>query len=127
MSSAVLDASALIAWLRREPGADRLKGRIAGALVSSVNIAEVHSKLVADGTDEDDAWKQIQYLGCESVVFGDALARAAGGMARRTKPYGLSLGDRACLALAIQRNATVYTADRAWSGLSLGIKIEVLR
>jgi PIN domain nuclease of toxin-antitoxin system len=44
-----------------------------------------------------------------------------------TKPYGLSLGDRACLALAIQRNATVYTTDRDWSKLSIGIKIEVIR
>jgi PIN domain nuclease of toxin-antitoxin system len=46
---------------------------------------------------------------------------------RITRPYGLSLGDRACLALAIRRKATVYTTDAAWKNLNLGIEVEVIR
>jgi PIN domain nuclease of toxin-antitoxin system len=127
MVDLVVDSSAMIAWLQGEPGVDRLGNCFPGALVSSVNLAEVQTKLISWGDRDSNAWARSRYLGCQSVPFDDLQAKTAGSLVRMTKPYGLSLGDRACLALAIQRNATVYTTDRDWSKLSIGIKIEVIR
>ena len=68
-----------------------------------------------------------RWLRCESVPFDEVQARLAGELVAQTRPYGLSLGDRACLALAIQRKATVYTTDAAWKKLNLPIEVEVIR
>ena len=117
----------MLAVLWGEVGANRGVAALADCIVSSVNLAEVHTKLVDCGRDEAIAWADILTLGLQSVPFDDALARAVGALVRTTRSDGLSLGDRACLALAIDRKATVYTADRAWKSLNLGIKIEVIR
>jgi PIN domain nuclease of toxin-antitoxin system len=123
----VLDASALMVMLRGEAGAERVAACLPQAIVSTVNLAEVVTKLVSSGIGEQLAWWHIAELECESVPFDDEQARMAGGLVKLTKPFGLSLGDRACLALALQRKATAYTTDRAWKNLSLGIEIEVIR
>jgi ribonuclease VapC len=123
----VLDASALMVMLRGEAGAERVAACLPRAIVSTVNLAEVVTKLVSAGIGEQLAWWHIAELECESVPFDDEQARMAGGLVKLTKPFGLSLGDRACLALALQRKATAYTTDRAWKNLSLGIEIEVIR
>jgi PIN domain nuclease of toxin-antitoxin system len=73
------------------------------------------------------ARRQISALQCEICPLDLSQARLASEMIWDTKPLGLSVGDRACLALAIQRKARVYTADRIWSKLSLGIEIQVIR
>jgi ribonuclease VapC len=125
--SDVFDASALLALMRNEPGADVVSARLSEAIISTVNQAEVQSKLVAAGLSEQEAWRHILEIGCESAPFDEAQARIAGGLIRVTRPYGLSLGDRACLALALQRQATVYTTDAAWKKLGLGIQVEVIR
>jgi PIN domain nuclease of toxin-antitoxin system len=117
----------VLAVLRVETGASRVVGVLADSIVSSVNLAEVQTKLVDGGMDEEVSWSQIVNMRMRSVPFDDALARKAGALVRSTRPFGLSLGDRACLALAIDRKATVYTADRAWKSLNLGIRIEVIR
>jgi PIN domain nuclease of toxin-antitoxin system len=127
MASAVLDASAILVWLQNERGADRLAGCFPGALVSSVNLAEVQTKLVATGDDALVAWRKIQFLGLESVPFDDDQAQEAGNMAKLTKKFGLSLGDRACLVLAARRHLKAMTADRPWKNLPLPIEIEVIR
>lgn len=127
MASAVLDASALMALIRGEPGADRVAGYLPEAVISTVNQAEVQTKLVAAGLEEQLAWWHIAEAGCLAVPFDEDHARIAGGLVEVTRPLGLSLGDRACLALAIQRQATAYTTDRAWKTLDLGIEIEVIR
>jgi PIN domain nuclease of toxin-antitoxin system len=126
-SPAVLDASALIALMRHEKGAAMVAACLSRAVVSTVNQAEVQTKLVSVGLDEREAWWHIAEIGCQSVPFDEEQARIAGGLVRITRPYGLSLGDRACLALAIQRKAAVYTTDAAWKNLSLGIGVEVIR
>jgi PIN domain nuclease of toxin-antitoxin system len=118
---AVLDTSALMAVLRDEPGAVRVAPLLESGLVSSVNLAEVQTKLVLAGLEDQLAWWHIDELKCQSVPFDDGQALIAGSLARTTKPYGLSLGDRACLALAIQRKATVYTTDAVWKNLDLGV------
>jgi len=126
-SLAVLDASALMALIRGEPGADTVVSCLSRAIISTVNQAEVQTKLVSAGIDEALAWWHIAEARCPSVAFDEAQARIAGGLVSVTRPYGLSLGDRACLALAIQRKAAVYTADAAWKKLGLSIEINVIR
>ena len=125
--SAVLDASALMALLRGETGADAVAACLSRAVVSAVNQAEVQAMLVSAGMEEQVAWWHIAELKCESTPFDEDQARIAGGLVKITQPFGLSLGDRACLALAIQRQATALTTDRAWKNLNLGIEIEVIR
>jgi ribonuclease VapC len=117
----------VLAFLRAERGGDRVGDLLPGALIGAVNLAEVHTKLVASGDEEQSAWWDIRALGCESAAFDEDQARIAGGLAAITRPLGLSLGDRACLALAIQRRATVYTTDRIWKSLALPIEVEVIR
>ena len=127
MSDVVLDASALMALLRGEEGADKVLACLSRAVISTVNQAEVQTKLVASGLDEQLAWWHIDELGCPSVPFDEQQARAAGGLVKVTQPLGLPLGDRACLALALERKAVVYTTDKVWANLALGMQIEVIR
>lgn len=126
-SLAVLDASALLALIRGEPGADIVASCLSRAIIGAVNQAEVQTKLVSAGIDEALAWWHIAEARCPSVPFDEDQARIAGALVRVTRPYGLSLGDRACLALALQRKAAVYTADAAWKNLGLSIEVNVIR
>lgn len=123
----VLDASALMAVLRGEEGAEAVVACLSRAIISTVNLAEVQTKLVAAGIEEGAAWWHIAELGCASVPFDEGQVRIAGGLVTVTRSYGLSLGDRACLALAIQRRAEVFTTDRIWKNLPLEIDISVIR
>ncbi len=123
----VLDASAVLALLKREPGAERVRAVLDRAILGAVNVAEVHSKLVDLGLTRDAAEARIRFLGCTIFAFNENQAIEAGSLVAQTRSFGLSLGDRACLALAIERKATVYTTDRIWKSLNLGIEIEVIR
>lgn len=123
----VLDASVILAVIFQEPGSENVLPVMKGALLSTVNLAEIHTRLLLGGASADFAWSRLLGLGCEVRFFDDAQARLAGELITITRPYGLSLGDRACLALAMQRQATVYTTDHAWKNLPLDLKIEVIR
>jgi len=128
MNSVVLDASALMTMLNQEPGADQLTPDIlVNAVSSTVNLAEVQSKLVNRGLPSNQAWVATLNSVSEAVAFTAEHARLAGNLIAETRPLGLSLGDRACLALAIDLKASVYTADRSWRNLKLGIRIHVIR
>ena len=128
MSRIVLDASALLTLLNQEPGAEKLTPELLTNSVSStVNLAEVQSKLVALGIKAEDAWQAILAPLRQSVDFDQEQARIAGGLITETRQFGLSLGDRACLALGIVMKAPVYTADRLWKNLKIGIRIHVVR
>jgi ribonuclease VapC len=116
-----------MALLRGETGAGKAAAVLDIAVISSVNLAEVQTKLVDAGMSEEAAWRHIAWVGCATVAFNDDHAHVAGSLIRITRPFGLSLGDRVCLALAIERKATVYTTDRLWKNLDLGIDIEVIR
>jgi PIN domain nuclease of toxin-antitoxin system len=123
-----LDASAVLAILDGEAGAEKLTPRLLSeATVSTVNLAEVQGKLVSRGLDPDDAWEAAVSPIRKPEVFTSAQARIAGDLVAQTRQLGLSLGDRACLALGIALGAPVYTADRSWKGLRLGIRIHHLR
>jgi PIN domain nuclease of toxin-antitoxin system len=113
--------------LLNETGAQRVATLTQGALLSTVNLSESHGRLLRSGFPENEAWFQIVSLQCEVCPFDQLMARKTAQLLKTTQMLGLSLGDRACLALAIERQGTVYTADRAWKSLALGIEIEVFR
>jgi len=128
MSKVVLDASALLAVLNQEPGAQLLTPELLrDATASTVNLAEVQTKLVREGGDPDEAWELSLAPISAIEPFTSEQAKTAGTLVTQTRPLGLSLGDRACLALAITLGAPVYTADKEWKRLKLGIPIHVLR
>jgi PIN domain nuclease of toxin-antitoxin system len=116
-----------LAVLKREPGAERVRAVLDRAIIGAVNAAEVQSKLVDMGFSRYAAEARIRILGCSVLAFSEVQAIEAGSLIALTRPFGLSLGDRACLALAIDRKATVYTTDRSWTELDLGIQIEAIR
>lgn len=92
-----------------------------------MNLAEVHTRLLLHGAGADFAWRRVMEFGCEICFFDDQQARVAAELIAQTRPYGLSLGDRACLALAIQRKAAVYTTDAAWKNIDPGIEVNLIR
>jgi ribonuclease VapC len=124
---AAFDASAVLAVLLNEPGGAAIAATLENALLSTVNLAEVHTRLLLRGIPSDRAWGRVQSLHCEACPFSEEQARIAAELITATKPYGLSLGDRACLALALDRKAAVYTTDRLWKSLPLGIEVQVIR
>jgi PIN domain nuclease of toxin-antitoxin system len=123
----VLDSSALLALLFFEPGCERVADVVPQSCMSTVNLAEVLSRLARDGRALDAALDRLQQMGIAWVDFDRELAIGTAALLLPTAPFGLSLGDRACLALARLRNLTAVTADRAWAKLDLGIPIEVVR
>ena len=125
--SVVLDASALLAYLQGEPGGERVKAVIGQAVMSTVNWAEVIAKARDQGVDTRGLQEDLASLGLVLEPFSVAHAETAGRLKERTRRFGLSLGDRACLALGSDRGETVYTSDRAWLRLDLGIIIEAIR
>ncbi len=128
MSRVVLDASALLAVLNQEAGAERLTPELlANSVCSTVNLAEVHTKLVARGGDPEEAWEDTLSPVNEVAPFTAEQAKIAGSLVAQTRALGLSLGDRACLALGLAMKAPVYTAERSWKKLKLGVRIHVIR
>jgi ribonuclease VapC len=128
VNKVVLDASAVMAVLNSETGADKLTPQILSkAMTSTVNLAEVHGKLIHRGFSPDDACAAANGTVHEAVAFTAEHAKTAGDLVIQTRALGLSLGDRACLALAIAFQASVYTADRSWKNLNVGVRIHVIR
>jgi PIN domain nuclease of toxin-antitoxin system len=128
MSKVVLDASAVLALLNQEPGAQKLTPELLrDATASTVNLAEVQTKLVREGGDPEEAWELALAPISEAEPFTSEQAKVAGTLVRQTRPLGLSLGDRACLALAITLGAPVYTTDKDWKNLKLSVPIHILR
>lgn len=128
MNRVVLDASAVLALLNGEPGTDKLTPQLLSMAASStVNLAEVQAKLVDRGVDPNDAWEAALAPIRDVMDFTADHARLAGSLIAQTRPLGLSLGDRACLALALSLKAPVYTTDRSWKNLNLTVRVHVIR
>ena len=125
--SPILDASALLALLHEEPGAELVEQALDGALVSAVNWSEVVQKSLKRQTDVSWMREGFTEVGVVFEPFTPAQAELAARLWDKTRRYGLSLADRACLALAMERKAPVLTADRAWSDLDLDIEIKLVR
>lgn len=127
MTEAVLDASAVMALMMGEDGADVVASVLPGALVSAVNAAEVVAKFVErDMAAHGKAYRGILDLGIEVVPFDGDQAVVCGALRWVTRIAGLSLGDRACLALAKTRNLPVLTADRAWLRVAEPALVQVI-
>jgi PIN domain nuclease of toxin-antitoxin system len=95
--------------------------------MSTVNIAEAYGKLVGRGIAPEDAWEAVTTPVPEIINFDPEQAKIAGRLVERTRSLGLSLGDRACLALGIALKSPIYTADQAWKALSISVAIHVIR
>ncbi len=116
----VLDASAVLAVLNGEPGQKKVIPILAESAISSVNLTEVAAKLLEAGMDEAGARLAVSVLGIGEIVdFTEDFAWEAARLRPLTKQYGLSLGDRACLALSIKLKVPAITADKQWSKLKL--------
>jgi ribonuclease VapC len=127
VAKAVLDASAVLAYVNGEPGAEIVAPVIGDSLVSAVNLAEIVTKLVARTGSLELARTMLGIATFDVVDFDRALAERAGAFVTSTRPKGLSLGDRACLALAESQGLPVLTADRAWTALKVDIDIRPIR
>jgi PIN domain nuclease of toxin-antitoxin system len=125
--TAVLDSSALLALLWSEPGSDAVVAVMDDAVISAVNMAEVCSKLVDRGIVGEEIRALLSELAIRVATFDEAQAFKVGDLRLATRTSGLSIGDRACLALAASENLNAVTADRAWSNLDLGISITLIR
>lgn len=122
-----LDASALLAFLLRERGHQRVREILGECCMSTVNFSEVLGCFGRAGQDVHVIAKNLLAMPVELVEFTTEQATIAAAMAQSTRSAGLSLGDRACLALARERRIPAMTADQAWSRLHLDIAIETVR
>ncbi|HUC60542.1 MAG TPA: type II toxin-antitoxin system VapC family toxin [Alphaproteobacteria bacterium] len=127
MIERVLDASAVIAFLRGEPGAEIVGTAIEGSGISAVNLSEVVSWLARHDYDDENMASTLEGLAMEVVPFNADLAVESGKLERGRRRSGISLGDRCCLATARALAVPVLTADRAWAKLKLGVEIELIR
>ncbi len=123
----MLDASALLAFLFREKGHEAVARLLDGSCMSSVNLSEVISRFVRDGHDAAMVRDRLATLRVEVAPFDDEDAMIAASLLAATRPLGLSLADRACLALASRLGLPAVTADRAWRDLDVGVDITVVR
>lgn len=122
-----LDASALLAFLFREPGHEQVGAMLDTACLSTVNLAEVIGRFVRDGHDAHQVLQKLTSTMIEIVPFTAVDAALAASLIPATQSLGLSLGDRACLALALSRNIPAITADRIWAQLHVGVAIQFIR
>lgn len=127
MAEAVIDASAVMALLRGEPGADRVEAYLPTGVISAVNVAEVVARLIDFGAAPEIALRALGGLQVSILPFDAAIALEAGVLRQSTRARGLSLGDRACLATAKVLGTAVVTADRAWAELDLGVEVVLIR
>lgn len=123
----VLDSSAVLAFLLNEAGADEILRVIERAVLSAVNLAEIRTKLLDLGEKAQASGDIVLALIRRIEPFTEQDANDAAQLRTATREMGLSLSDRACLALGMQLGAEVYTADRAWSGLEVGCNIHLIR
>ncbi|PYQ66661.1 MAG: PIN domain nuclease [Acidobacteria bacterium] len=125
--SCVLDASALLAMLQEEPGGDVVQELLETAAISSVNWSEVMQKSLERQMDVEGLRYDLEALGLAILPFTAVLAETTAQLRSATRQAGLSLGDRACLALAAVLGLPAITTDRIWPDLGLPVEIRVVR
>jgi ribonuclease VapC len=125
--SYVLDASALLCLLQAEPGAERVEQALPDARIGAVNFSEVVGKLVEAGVEKKAVGSLIDTLQLKVVPFDQKQAHLAGLLRVATRQFGLSLGDRACLALACSQNAVALTCERSWTRVGAACEVELVR
>jgi PIN domain nuclease of toxin-antitoxin system len=122
-----LDASAFLAFLFREPGHERVETELARSCMSTVNLSEVIARFTRDGHNAVDVLERIKRSPVELVPFLAEDAALTASLVPVTRDLGLSLGDRACLALGMVRRIAVYTADRSWQSAELDVDVQLIR
>lgn len=127
MSAVVLDASALLALARREPGADQVEAVLGDAVMSAVNYAEVLKKTMERGGDAGEIEAFVRTADLEIVPFDSHQALLTAQLFVTLKEHGMSFGDRACIALAALRKLPVYTAERKMDQLGLPVRVRLIR
>jgi ribonuclease VapC len=123
----VLDASAVLALLFREAGHEAVEEALDAACISTVNVAEVLTRFTRDGHDAGAVLERLAASVLSIVPFTERHAAIAAELAPQVRTWGLSLGDRACLALARAQAAPAMTADQAWAALDVGVQIRLIR
>ena len=126
-SGCVLDASAVLALLHGEPGAEVVERLVEGAAISAVNWSEVRQRWLARRLEVDGLRPDVEALGLKILPFTADDGEHAADLWPATREHGLSLGDRSCLALAHRLGLPAFTADRAWLDLDLGVEVEAIR
>jgi PIN domain nuclease of toxin-antitoxin system len=127
VTEAVLDASALIAFLLNEKGADKVASVLTRSCISAVNLAETFSKLVEYGKPLDGVAFQVDRLQIPVIPFDGEEAIILASLWNTTRAAGLSMGDLACLALGLKRQIPVLTANQRWRAVNVGVKVQMIR
>ena len=127
MSDYVIDASAMLALIKNEPGAECVRTRIERSLASTVNLAEVGAVLSDWGLSNDEIRAVSVKLGVDTAPFDLQQAQLSADLRRATRSRGLSLGDRACLALATSTGLPALTADKTWLKVGIDVEIDLIR
>lgn len=125
--AAVADASAILALLKQEPFAAFAPSRLFRAIISTVNLSEVLERLCSGGLNPAGAEEAVASLNLRIAEFDEPQARRAAYLRPQTRTAGLSLGDRACLALGLELGCPVITADRVWADLDVGVQVVLIR
>lgn len=123
----IFDASALLILLNKEPGYLVVKEYVSQAIISAINFSETLTVLMNIGIPQEDAVKLSTSIITEIIPFDSNQAILCASLRTITKQYGLSIGDRACLALAKYKNLPVITADKVWQQLNLPLDIILAR
>ena len=119
MNKAIIDASALLALIKEEPGAEIVEGLLGKIIMSSVNVSEVAGSLMTPELSIEECQRCILPFISSLASFDEEQAFKAASLKEATRTKGLSLGDRACIALGITMQLPIYTADRIWDKLDL--------
>ena len=122
----ILDASAILAVLQNESGKEKVGVMLDSSAIGRVNLTEILTSLINKGSSFEDAVAAVDSLEIPVIEFDRVQSERSAKLRPLTKHLGLSLGDRACLALAIEKDATAVTADRNWTKLNF-CKIETIR
>lgn len=128
MSKVVFDASAIIALFAKEKGYKLIKNHLKDAIISSVNIAEVYKYCIeVQKLTKDEARSLIKLADIKIVDFSEEQALIKAELVHKTKQHGLSLGDRACIALAMVGKHSIVTCDKIWQKIDIGLEFIMAR
>lgn len=127
-SNIVFDSSVLIMLFAKEPGYESVRGYMRNAVISTINIAEVYKYCIeVQNLSEEDCRNLTKLTGIKIIDFCEQQALISAKIIKNTKQYGLSLGDRGCIALATLKDCSILTCDKIWQKVDLNIEFIMAR
>lgn len=123
----VLDASALVAFFRNEPGSENVRRNLANSVISTVNFSEVCARMLEQSMSLEQFNVTVGRLSLNVVPYEESTARIAASLKMPSRSFGLSHADRACLALGLEMQRPVLTGDRRLAEAPLGIDVLLFR